>query len=217
MGTPPPEPENHADMPVLTGPPFYLKEFEQSYRYIIDQYEVSPRDIALFIPCAVRKPYSTSPSHQLIRMIISQVFDESQYHIVIFGTCGILPAELETMYPYAHYKYMLGRVNDEQIKEDFLKIEIDRVAGYLEKTRHLYKYRITYCIGLFREALIRGSEKSGIAIDLMLPTRDRINRVIEEEECRFQEGSLSMDEYLGEFCDELIRFRNAHPDLAKKE
>ena len=216
MGTPPPEPENHADMPVLTGPPFYLKEFEQSYRYIIDQYEVSPRDIALFIPCAVRKPYSTSPSHQLIRMIISQVFDESQYHIVIFGTCGIVPAELETMYPYAHYKYMLGKVNDEKIKEDFLKIETDRVAGYLEKTRHHYKYRIAYCIGLFREALIRGSEKSGIAIDLMLPTRDRINRVIEEEECRFQEGSLSMDEYLGEFCDALIRFRNSHPDLAKK-
>jgi len=216
MGTPPPEPENHADMPVLTGPPFYLKEFEQSYRYIIDQYEVSPRDIALFIPCAVRKPYSTSPSHQLIRMIISQVFDESQYHIVIFGTCGIVPAELETMYPYAHYKYMLGKVNDEKIKEDFLKIETDRVAGYLEKTRHHYKYRIAYCIGLFREALIRGSEKSGIAIDLILPTRDRINRVIEEEECRFQEGSLSMDEYLGEFCDALIRFRNSHPDLAKK-
>jgi len=217
MGTPPPELENNADRPVLTGPPFYLKEFEQSYRYIIDRYEVSPRDIALFIPCAVRKPYSTSPSHQLIRMIVSQVFDESQYHIVIFGTCGIVPAELETMYPYAHYKYMLGRVNDEKIREDFLKIETDRVAGYLEKTRHHYTYRIAYCIGLFREALIRGSEKSGVKIDLVLPTRDRINRVIEEEECRFQEGSLSMDGYLGEFCDELIRFRNNHPDLAKNK
>jgi len=51
------------------------------------------------MPCAMKKPYSTSPSHQLIRMIISQVFDESQYHIVIFGTCGIVPSELETMYP----------------------------------------------------------------------------------------------------------------------
>ena len=211
----PPHPDD-TGRPVLTDPPFYLREFEQSYRYIIDQYEVSPRDIALFMPCAVRKPYSTSPSHQLIRMIISQVFDETQYHIVIFGTCGIVPAELETMYPFAHYKYMLGKVNDEKIKADFLAIETDRVAGYLEKTRHVYKYRIAYCIGLFREALLRGSEKAGIGIDLVLPTKDRINRVIEEEECRFQEGSLSMDEYLGEFCDELIRFRNAHPDLAKK-
>jgi archaeosine synthase len=194
---------------LLTGPPFYLPEFERSYRYIIDEYEVTPRDIAIFMPCAVRKPYSTSPSHRLIRMIISQVFDPSVYHIVVFGTCGIVPAELEEMYPYAHYNYMLGKCKDDKILEDFLRIETGRVAGYLVKTRHLYKYRIAYCIGLFRKALIRGSKEAGVPIDI-LPTRDMINRIIEEEDCVFQEGSLSMDEYLGEFCDRLIQFRNSY-------
>jgi len=199
--------------PILTDPPFYLPEFEQSYRYIIDEYDVAPKKIAIFMPCAVRKPYSASPSHQLIRMIIGQVFDESQYHVVIFGTCGIVPAELEAMYPYAHYKYMLGKCKDPKILEDFLRIETDRVAGYLEKTRGTYTYRIAYCIGLFREALVRGSEKSGVTIDLILPSRDMINKVVEEGDCVFEEGSLSMDEYLGEFCDELIRFRNAHANI----
>jgi predicted RNA-binding protein len=201
------EPET-SEAPLLTDPPFYLPEFEKSYRYIIDEYEVVPKDIAIFMPCAVRKPYSASPSHQLIRMIISQVLDPSKYHIVIFGTCGIVPAELETMYPFAHYKYMLGKCNDDTVKEDFLRIETERVAGYLNKTREVYKYRIGYCIGLFREALIRGSEQAGVKIDLVLPTRDIINKVIEEGDCSFQEGSLSMEEYLGEFCDALIRFRN---------
>ena len=196
------------EAPLLTGPPFYLPEFEKSYRYIIDEYEVIPRDIAIFMPCAVRKPYSASPSHQLIRMIISQVLEPSQYHIVIFGTCGIVPAELETMYPYAHYKYMLGKCNDDKVKDDFLRIETDRIAGYLNKTRDVYRYRIGYCIGLFREALVRGSEQAGVPIDLLLPTRDIINKVIEEGDCTFQEGSLSMEEYLGEFCDALITFRN---------
>jgi predicted RNA-binding protein len=195
---------------ILTDPPFYLPEFEKSYRYIIDQYEVTPRDIAIFLPCAVKKPYSASPSHQLIRMIISQVFDPSQYHIVIFGTCGIVPAELETMYPYAHYKYMLGKCNDDKVKDDFLRIETERVAGYLGKTRNVYKYRIGYCLGVFREALIHGSKEAGVPIDIILPTHDIINKVIEEGDCSFQEGSLSMDEYLGEFCDKLIRFRNLH-------
>lgn len=205
------EPEGkNSTRPILTDPPFYLPEFEQSYRYIIDEYEVAHKDIAIFMPCAVRKPYSASPSHQLIRMIISQVFSEPQYHLVIFGTCGIVPAELETMYPYAHYKYMLGKCKDKKILEDFLRIETDRVAGYLEKTKDTYTFRIAYCIGLFREALIRGSAKSGVKIDLILPTRDMINKVIEEGDCVFEEGSLSMDEYLGEFCDELIRFRNVH-------
>ena len=202
---------------LLTDPPFYLPEFEKSYRYIIDEYEITPRDIAIFMPCAVRKPYSSSPSHQLIRMIISQVFSPEQYHIVIFGTCGIVPAELEEMYPYAHYKYMLGKSKDDKIKQDFLRIETERVAGYLEKTRHVYKYRIGYCLGIFREALIEGSKKAGVPIDMILPSRDMINKIIEEEDCVFEEGSLSMDEYLGEFCDRLIQFRKSLSGTGKEE
>ncbi|RPI39985.1 MAG: tRNA-ribosyltransferase [Methanoregulaceae archaeon] len=193
---------------LLTDPPFYLPEFEKSHRYIIDEYDVVPRDIAIFMPCAVRKPYSASPSHQLIRSVISQVLTPSQYHIVIFGTCGIVPAELEEMYPYAHYHYMLGKCKDKKVLDDFLSIETTRVAGYLKKTRHLYKYRIAYCIGLFRQALIQGSEESGVPFDLILPSRDMIDKVIEEGDCVFEEGSLSMSEYLGEFCDRLILFRN---------
>jgi predicted RNA-binding protein len=195
--------------PLLTDPPFYLPEFEISYRYIIETYDVTPRDIAIFMPCSVRKPYSQSPSHQLIRTIISQVLDPSRYHIIVFGTCGIVPAELEEMYPYAHYHYMLGKCKDKKILDDFLRIETERVAGYLDKTRHVYQYRIGYCIGIFREALIHGSKEAGVPIDMILPSRDMINKIIEEEDCVFQEGSLSMDEYLGEFCDELIRFRNS--------
>lgn len=205
-----PEDPTPAKKELLTGPPFYLPEFEASYRYIIDEYDVAPRDIAVFMPCAVRKPYSASPSHQLIRSIIGQVLKPEQYHIVIFGTCGIVPAELEEMYPYAHYQYMLGKCKDKKTLDDFLAIETDRVAGYLLKTKGCYKYRIGYCIGLFRQALINGSEKAGVPIDMILPSRDLINKVIEEGDCIFEEGSLSMDEYLGEFCDSLIEFRNSH-------
>ena len=192
---------------LLTDPPFYLPEFEESYRYIIDEYEVLPRDIAIFMPCAMRKPYSTSPSHRIFRKIISDLLDPSQYHIVIFGTCGIVPAELEEMYPYAHYSYMLGKVKDETIKQDFLSIETDRVAGYLTKTRHVYRYRLGYCIGIFRQALIQGSELSGVPIDILCPTRDTINSIIAEEDCPFQEGSLSMDEYLKEFHQGLLTIK----------
>lgn len=201
---------------LLIDPPFYLPEFEQSYRYIIDEYEVSPRNIAIFMPCAMRKPYSTSPSHRLIRAIITEVLDPSLYHIVIFGTCGILPAELELMYPYAHYHYMLGKVKDEKIKDDFLRIETDRVAGYLDKTRDIYQFRVAYCIGLFREAFIRGSKAAGVPIDLLLPSRDLINTIIEED-CPFQEGSLSMDEYLQEFHQGLMEIKSREEKFRRGE
>ncbi len=194
------------DKTILTDPPFYLPEFEEAYRYIIDDYDVSPRELAIFIPCAIRKPYSTSPSHQIIRKIISDLLEPSQYHIVIFGTCGILPAELETMYPYAHYRYMLGKVRDTTIQQDFLRIETDRIAGYLEKTKTVYHHRIAYCIGLFRRAFIQGSEKSDVPIDLILPSQDTIDTIMELD-CPFQEGSLSMDEYLEEFYQGLVTIK----------
>jgi hypothetical protein len=64
-------------------------------------------------------------------------------------------------------------------------------------------------IGAWWKALIQGSMESGVPIDLLLPNRERIKRVIKEEECSFLEGSLSMDVYLVEFCDRLIEFRNS--------
>ena len=199
--------QDSPDEKILTDPPFYLPEFEESYRYIIDVYDVKPRDIAIFIPCAVRKPYSTSPSHRIIRKIINEVLEPDFYHIVIFGTCGILPSELETMYPYAHYHYMLGKVKDKTIQENFLRIETERIAGYLNKTRETYKRRIAYCIGPFRRALIQGSEISGVNIDLIMPGMDVINKIMELD-CPFQEGSLNMEEYLEEFYNGLVLIKN---------
>ncbi|HJJ55073.1 MAG TPA: DUF5591 domain-containing protein [Methanocorpusculum sp.] len=192
----------------LTDPPFYLPQFEKAYQYIIHEYQVIPRDIGIFIPCAVRKPYSTSPSHKVFHRVFDEVFpDKEKYHVVIFGTCGTVPAELELMYPFAHYHYMLGNVKDQKIKDDFLNIETKRIAGYLEKTRETYKRRIAYCIGLFRKAMIQGSEEAGIPIEIY-PTQPVIDKLYDAD-CPFPEGSLSMQAYLDEFKTALSRIRDS--------
>lgn len=191
---------------VLHEPPFYLQEFEDAYRYIIEEYHIEPRTIGIFIPCAVRKPYSSSPSHRLFRKIFSEVFSDSEYHATIFGTCGTVPAELELMYPYAQYHYMLGKCSDMRIKNDFLKIETYRLKGYLEKTRETYDCRIAYCIGIFREAMVRASEETGIAVTLY-PTVPTIERMYDDD-CPFPEGSLSMQEYIDEFRGGLLQVRD---------
>jgi len=192
----------------LTDPPFYLPQFEEAYQYIINEYQVAPRDIGIFIPCAVRKPYSTSPSHKVFHKVFDDVFpDKEKYHVVIFGTCGTVPSELELMYPFAHYHYMLGNVRDQKIKDDFLRIETKRVAGYLEKTRDTYKRRIAYCIGLFRKAMVQGCEESGIDVELY-PTQPVIDKLYDAD-CPFPEGSLSMQAYLDEFKGALTRMRDA--------
>lgn len=191
----------------LIDPPFYLPQFEEAYQYIIKEYHVAPRYIAIFIPCAVRKPYSTSPSHKLFHALFDEVYpDKERYHVVIFGTCGTVPAELELMYPFAHYHYMLGNVKDQKIKDDFLRIETERIAGYLEKTKDTYTYRIAYCIGLFRKAMEAAVQQTGISVEIF-PTNPMIDKLYDAD-CPFPEGSLSMQEYLNEFRDALQNIRD---------
>lgn len=195
-----------ADPNDLTGPPFYLPQFEEAYRYIINQYHIEPREIGIFIPCAVRKPYSESPSHKLFHKLFGEVFpDPAKYHVTIFGTCGTVPAELELMYPFAHYHYMLGNVKDQKIKDDFLEIETRRLIGYLEKTRETYTHRIAYCIGLFRRAMEAAVEATGVRVEIY-PTQPVIDKLYDAD-CPFPEGSLSMQAYLDEFRAALTEMR----------
>jgi archaeosine synthase len=189
----------------LTDPPFYLPVFEEAYRFIIDEYQVSPKDIAIFIPCSVKKPYSSSPSHRLFHKVIGSILAPSQHHVVIFGTCGTVPAELELMYPFANYHYMLGKCTDARVIRDFLEIETYRIEGYLNKTRKTYKRRIAYCIGVFREAMERASQRTGTDM-IILPTKPLIERMWADD-CPFPEGSLSMKEYVEEFREGLRHVR----------
>ena len=199
--------DRHGERIEIFDPPFYRKEFEDAYRFIIDEYRVAPKEIGLFLPCSVRKPYSQSPSHKLFRRIIDGVLDPEDYHIVIFGTCGTVPAELECMYPYQNYHYMLGKTTDERIRRDFHRIEVYRLTGYLEKTRDTYRQRLAYCIGPFRKAMVEASENTGVAVDL-LPSDPMIERLYDID-CPFPEGSLSMQGYIDEFREGLVRLAGA--------
>jgi len=53
--------------PRMLGPPPYWKEFKGAYRFIIDDYLVAPKKIALFLLCTLRKPYGRGPNHILCK------------------------------------------------------------------------------------------------------------------------------------------------------
>lgn len=193
----------HANTRQLLDPPFYLDAFEEAFRYIIDEYQIPQHGIGVFIPCAIRKPYSTSPSHRLFHTIFDSVYGaDTSYHVVIFGTCGTVPAELECMYPYAQYHYMLGKCTNQRIKDDFLKIETYRLKEFLRKTADTYQVRIAYCIGPFREAMIRAATETGTDV-MMYPTDPMIQKMYDDD-CPFPEGSLSMQAYIDEFTEGLL-------------
>ncbi|WP_235855614.1 DUF5591 domain-containing protein [Methanofollis fontis] len=189
-----------------TVPPFFRPEFEEAYRFVIDHYRVPNRRIALFLPCSVHKPYSDSPSHRRFDGVIDAVLPPSSVHRVVFGTCGVVPRELERMYPYATYRYMLGRCPDPAVHRSFLRIETARVAAYLEKTRDVYRYRVAYCLGEFRQAMAAASERTGIPVTLV--PDERTIDACRDPTSRFPDGSLNTQVYLADLAAALALQRD---------
>lgn len=181
---------------VLEGPSFYHPAFEEAHRYIIDHYEVPLRDTCIFLPCSMTKPYSRSRSHAVFDAAIYGECAPSGVHLVVFGTCGVVPRELERMYPFAHYRYMLGRCTDPKVRQDFHRIERYRLSRYLEKTKGSYRRRIAFCLGGFRRAMAGAAADTGIEVQL-LPSETLI-AAHARPELRFPEGSLLYDAYLEE-------------------
>jgi predicted RNA-binding protein len=168
-------------------------------QWIIEEYSVTPRKLCIFVPCSKKKPYHTSPSHQIFDQLIYSLLQPEEVHIVTFGTCGVVPRELDTEYPFMHYSFMLGKCNVAKIKAEFHKIESERLSRYLKKTKHTYQHRIAYCIGDFREAMKRATELSGIHVTLA--PREETMKALYQPEKAFKYRSLCCIEYLQDLAD----------------
>jgi archaeosine synthase len=58
--------------------------------------------ILLIVPCSARKPYSTSKSHQAIMSALGR-YRRYIREVVLTSPMGVVPRELELVYPAAHY------------------------------------------------------------------------------------------------------------------
>jgi|Deesub1362A_J573_1020465.scaffolds.fasta_scaffold00906_7 predicted RNA-binding protein len=174
--------------------------------WILENYVPPKRELCIFLPCSKRKPYSESPSHRVFNSLIFSLLPPEKVHIVVFGTCGIVPRELEREYPFQHYSFMLGKCNVYTVKRKFIEMESQRIARYLKKTEEFYERRVAYCIGDFREAMKRGSEISGVEV-LIVPKEETMRKVYDERR-KFPYGSLFMEPYLQDFCDLICSLYN---------
>lgn len=180
------------------------RDMELAYRWIIEEYKPPVKDLCIFIPCSIRKPYRFSPSHKLYHRIIYGIADKNHVHIVVFGTCGVVPSELDTEYPFDSYRFVVGNA-EKSVQREFVRIETHRLKEYLIKTQKNYKNRIAYCLGVFREAMknaVRDAEKiTSTPLNMtIVPYPTTINRIYNPN-LRFPEGSLMMPEYIQDFAD----------------
>jgi archaeosine synthase len=119
------------------------------------RYHAANSDILLLLPCSARKPYSISNSHQMFSRSIGKN-KRALNEVIITSPLGIVPRELELVYPAAHY--------DTPVTGHWDLEEHSWVTGcltaYLKKTD--YKYIIAHVNGAYRDICESASE----ALDL---------------------------------------------------
>jgi len=77
----------------------YRPEIKRFADRVVERY-VPPRDdVAVLLPCAARKPYSASQSHQKYIATVSG----RAHEVIITSPVGVVPRELEAVYPAGHY------------------------------------------------------------------------------------------------------------------
>lgn len=193
-------PENErSDLPLDTQELIYHPDMMRANEWVLTEYEPPVRDICIFVPCSKKKPYHESPSHKVFDRVIFGLLEPEQVHVVVFGTCGVTPREIDTEYPFMDYQFIMGKCNVAMVKRDFLKMESERLAAYLEKTRDNYKHRIAYCIGDFRKAMEKALEMTDVEV-VIVPKEETILQNLQSQR-KFIYGSLNQKKYLKDFYD----------------
>ncbi len=66
---------------------------------VLERYIPPKADVAVLLPCSARKPYSLSQSHRRFMAAIAS----RAHELIVTSPLGLVPRELETVYPAMHY------------------------------------------------------------------------------------------------------------------
>ncbi len=122
----------------------------------------TPR-IIILLPCSARKPYSTSKSHTLFRNAITKVASGKMsiiHEVILTSPIGLVPRELESTYPNAHYDTTTtGNWNEWELEHTAQLLEI-----YLKKKKEYggFDWVLVHLDGGYKEAALRALERLNI-------------------------------------------------------
>jgi archaeosine synthase len=117
---------------------------------------IPPRcDVAVLLPCSARKPYSLSQSHRRFQMAVGG----RAHELIVTSPLGLVPRELECVYPAAHYDVPVTGYWDAE--------ECAVISGILARyfSRHHYRRIIAHLEGGALTVARQAAELCGITLE----------------------------------------------------
>jgi len=122
---------------------------------VIERYIPPKTDVAVLLPCSARKPYSLSQSHRKFQ----QAIGGRAHELIVTSPLGLVPRELETVYPAGHYDVPVTGYWDAE--------ECAVIAGILSRyfRKHPYRRIIAHLEGGALKVAQIAAEQCGITLE----------------------------------------------------
>ena len=118
--------------------------FLKGFKKLLDKYSPNRNyELCLIMPCSYGKPYSQSYIHYLIRSAIKDYLVKGLIHELVVTNAGIVPRELDEMWPYTSYDWNPAHETKE-IKECYTEVLSCRLLKYLKKNLRHYRKLAAY-------------------------------------------------------------------------
>ncbi|MDV0443552.1 archaeosine synthase subunit alpha [Methanorbis rubei] len=122
---------------------------------VVNRFVPSRNDVCVLLPCAARKPYSLSKTHQKFQRVV----EGRAHEVIITSPLGVVPRELELLYPAGHYDVPVTGYWDREESA----ILVEYVAAYLAK--HRYEQVICHLEGGAKAVATAAAEKAGVVLE----------------------------------------------------
>ena len=134
------------EMLATTSDSLHRAEVVRFAERVIERYRPPPADIAVLLPCSAKKPYSFSHSHRKFHSTIQG----RAHELIITSPLGLVPRELEGVYPAAHYDVPVTGYWDRE--------ELMWVGGVIHRyfSQNPYRRIIAHVDGGARQAVEEG-------------------------------------------------------------
>ncbi|HDR72926.1 MAG TPA: pseudouridine synthase [Methanoculleus sp.] len=122
---------------------------------VVDRFVPTRTDVAVLLPCSAKKPYSMSQSHHKFQNAIRN----RGHELILTSPLGLVPRELEAVYPAAHYDVPVSGYWDRE--EQCIIASV--LARYL--ARHGYARVIAHLEGGSMEIARAAAARAGIELE----------------------------------------------------
>jgi archaeosine synthase len=112
-------------------------------------------EIAVLLPCSARKPYSLSQSHRRFQLAVAG----RAHELVVTSPLGLVPRELETVYPAMHYDVPVTGYWDAEECAVIAAV----IARYLKK--HRYRRVIAHLEGGALKVAEMAAAEAGVTLE----------------------------------------------------